>query len=74
MCSSLATRRRSGFGAARLAREATPLPLATSKSLPSGDTRTLVGYHPTGMNPFETLRPGSETSRTAKLLLSALAT
>ena len=34
----------------------------------------LVGYQPTGIKPFDFVRPGTETSNTARLLLSALAT
>src|SRR6266545_6229254 len=51
-----------------------PFPLATSRCLPSGVTRTEVGYQPTGMKPSERLLPGALTSNTAMLLLSALAT
>ncbi len=51
-----------------------PLPLATSRCLPSGVTRTEVGYQPTGMNPSERLLPGVLMSKTATALLSAFAT
>src|SRR6266498_3998811 len=63
-----------GCGPLRLALGMMPLPLATSRCLPSGVTRTDVGYHPTGMKPSERLLPGALTSNTATLLLSALAT
>src|SRR5216110_2813963 len=63
-----------GCGPCGLAREIVPLPLATSRCLPSGVTRTEVGYQPTGMKPRERLLPGAPTSKTATLLLSALAT
>src|SRR5437764_1586011 len=63
-----------GCGPLRLAFEMIPFPLATNKRLPSGVTRTEVGYHPTGMNPSERLLPGALTSNTATLLLSPLAT
>src|ERR1051325_9800574 len=51
-----------------------PLPFVTSKCLPSGVTRTEVGYQPTGIKPNERLLPNSETSKTAKVLMFALAT
>src|SRR6266545_4099187 len=51
-----------------------PFPLATKRRLPSGVTRTDVGYQPTGMNPSDRLLPGTLTSNMATLLLSALAT
>ncbi len=63
-----------GWGPSGLALEMAPLPLATSRCLPSGVTRTDVGYQPTGMNPSERLLPGVLTSNTATRLLSALAT
>src|SRR5438876_1081711 len=63
-----------GCGPNGLALGASPLPLATSRCLPSGVTRTEVGYHPTGMNPSERLLPAVLTSKTATRLLSALAT
>src|ERR1044071_1306943 len=65
---------RPGCGPFRFDREISPFPLATSSRLPSGVTRTDVGYQPTGMNPSERLLPGTPTSNTARLLLSALAT
>src|SRR6266436_9354853 len=65
---------RPGCGPLGFAMEITPLPLLTNRCLPSGVTRTEVGYHPTGMKPSEWLRPGAVTSNTAMLLLSALAT
>ena len=64
----------SGFGPLRLAFELRPLPLATTIRSPPADIRTLVGYQPTGMNPSERLCPRRETSITARLLASALAT
>src|SRR5258705_13257342 len=57
-----------------LASGAVPFPFAIKSFLPSGVTRTLVGYHPAGMNPRERLLPGVPTSKTATQLLSALAT
>src|SRR5882672_4889792 len=63
-----------GCGPSGLAFGMTPLPLATSKCLPSVVTRTEVGYQPTGMKPSERLWPGALTSNTATMLLSALAT
>ena len=63
-----------GCGPCRLDFGSRPFPLATSKRLPSGVTRTEVGYQPTGMKPSERLAPGCETSKTATLLLQALAT
>src|ERR1039457_4792454 len=63
-----------GCGPSGLAFEVSPLPLATSRCLPSGVTRTDVGYQPTGMNPSERLLLGFSTSKTATVLLSAFAT
>src|SRR5437899_8622081 len=63
-----------GCGPWRLALGMSPLPLATSRRLPSGVTRTEVGYQPTGMNPSERLLPTVETSKTATVLMFALAT
>src|SRR4029453_5194066 len=54
--------------------EMIPLPFATSNRLPSGVTRTEVGYQPTGMKPSERLWPNSDTSNTANVLMLALAT
>src|ERR1041385_3680058 len=71
---TLAGGSRVGCGPWRLAFEMIPLPFATNRYLPSGVTRTDVGYQPTGMKPSERLRPGAATSKTATLLLSALAT
>jgi len=51
--------------------ELNPLPFDTHIFLPC--TLTFVGYQPVGINPFERLLPGLETSNTAKQLLSALA-
>src|SRR5437667_9111472 len=51
-----------------------PFPLATNRRLPSGVTRTEVGYQPAGMKPSERLLPATLTSNTAMLLLSAFAT
>src|SRR6266542_1040475 len=61
----------SGFGPCGLDREENPFPLATKIFLPI--TFTFVGYHPTGIKPFDLLCPGFETSNTARQLLSALA-
>src|SRR5207249_1074254 len=63
-----------GCGPYRLALGMIPFPLATNRRLPSGVTRTEVGYQPTGMNPSERLLPATLTSNTAMLLLSAFAT
>src|SRR3954463_3186391 len=63
-----------GWGPLRLDFEIRPFPLATSKCLPFGVTRTQVGYQPTGINPSERLRPGSETSNTETALMLAFAT
>src|SRR4051812_45811251 len=52
----------------------TPLPLATRRCLPSGVTRTEVGYQPTGIKPSERLLPDVLTSKTATTLILALAT
>ena len=54
--------------------ETSPFPFATSNRLPSGVTRTEVGYHPTGMNPSERLLPGCAMSNTAMALMFAFAT
>src|ERR1044071_1095638 len=64
----------SGRGPLGLALGTRPLPLATKRCLPSRVTRTEVGYQPTGMKPSERLLPRRETSKTATLLLQALAT
>ena len=63
-----------GCGPFRLALEISPLPLATSKCLPSGVTRTEVGYQPTGINPRERLLPSSAMSKTEMALMFAFAT
>src|SRR4029077_1056524 len=63
-----------GCGARGFALGTMPLPLAISSFFPSGVTRTEVGYHPVGMHPKERLFPGVLTSKTATMLLSALAT
>src|SRR5688572_23097668 len=63
-----------GCGPWRLALGMMPLPLATSRCLPSGVTRTDVGYQPTGIKPSERLLPMSEISNTATALIFALAT
>ncbi len=63
-----------GCGPRGFAREALPLPFATRSCLPSGVTRTEVGYQPTGIKPSERLLPGVLTSKTATTLLSAFAT
>src|SRR3954453_23731113 len=62
-----------GCGPSGFAREPFPLPLATSNFLPSGGTRTEVGYHPTGIKPRDRLFRDLLTSKTATKLLSALA-
>src|SRR4029078_12141933 len=62
-----------GWGASGLGKGVKPLPLVTSNFLPSGLTRTEVGYHPVGMKPRDRLLPGLLTSNTATVLLSALA-
>src|SRR2546430_14762902 len=71
---TLAGGSRPGCGPLRFALEIRPFPLATTRRLPSGVTRTEVGYQPTGMKPRERLLPGAPISKTATLLLSALAT
>src|SRR5271156_6130024 len=63
-----------GFGPCGLAFGVPPLPLATSRRLPSGVTRTEVGYQPVGIKPSDRLRPGTRTSNTATVLTLALAT
>ncbi len=42
--------------------------------MPSRESRTEVGYQPTGMKPSGPLAPGSLTLTTARLLVLALAT
>src|ERR1035438_7655464 len=63
-----------GCGPFGVALDVSPFPLATSRCLPSGVTRTDVGYQPTGINPREWLLPELPTSKTATTLLSAFAT
>src|ERR1035437_146523 len=63
-----------GCGPCGFARDEIPFPFATNKCLPSGVTRTLVGYQPTGMKPRERLLPGLLTSNTATTFTFALAT
>ena len=63
-----------GNGPRGFAAELKPLPLATTRVLPSLVTRTLVGNQPTGMNPSDLALPAVSTSNTATLLLLALAT
>ena len=60
-----------GSGPFLLGKDENPLPLLTNIFLPI--TFTLVGYQPTGINPFDLLKPGLLTSKTARQLLSALA-
>src|SRR4029078_10542471 len=60
-----------GFGPCGLAMELNPFPFDTKIFFPT--TFTFVGYHPTGINPFDLLCPGLDTSNTARQLLSALA-
>src|SRR5678816_1451592 len=62
-----------GCGPFRFDFEIKPLPLATSNRLPSGVTRTDVGYQPTGIKPSERLLPGVATSKTGLALRFALA-
>src|SRR5215203_3346250 len=57
-----------------LAAEVSPLPLRMKIRLPSRLHWAAVGYQPVGMRPRTTLAPGRETSTTATVLLSALAT
>src|SRR3954451_21944596 len=57
-----------------LAMEVKPLPLRTKIRLPSRLNCAAVGYQPVGMKPRTRLSPGRETSTTATVLLSALAT
>ena len=64
----------SGLGPLRLALEVKPLPLATKMQSAAAEIRTEVGYQPTGKKPSERLCPRCETSKTATLLASALAT
>src|SRR5271154_1845303 len=52
----------------------TPRPLATRMRLFNASKRTEVGYMPTGMKPSGLESPGFSTLKTARLLLSALAT
>src|ERR1039458_8363537 len=60
--------------AGKLARERSPLPLATNRVRLSGLVARAVGNQPTGMNPSIRETLGSEMFTTATLLLSALAT
>ncbi len=61
-----------GLGPAGFGKEVSPFPLATQIFL--FITFTLVGYHPVGIKPLEEDFPGVETLKTARQLLSALAT
>src|SRR6185436_16311719 len=61
-------------GARLVAEELRPLPLATTIVPVAGSTATAVGYQPTGRKPSGRLRPGRDTSKTARQLLSAFAT
>src|SRR5437764_4834425 len=63
-----------GCGPSGLAFGMIPFPFAISRCLPSGVTRTDVGYQPAGMKPSDRLLPGVLTSNTARMLLSAFAT
>ena len=65
---------RMGFGPFALSREASPLPLVTKIFWSPSAKRTLVGYQPTGIKPSDFDLPRSRMSKTAMLLLSALAT
>src|ERR1051325_5044977 len=71
---TLAGGSRPAAGPLRLLFEINPLPFATNSFFPSGVTRTLVGYQPTGMNPSDVLLPGLLTSNTATALMFAFAT
>src|SRR4029434_10892941 len=51
-----------------------PLPLRIKIRRPSRLNCAAVGYQPVGMKPRTALSPGRETSTTATVLLSALAT
>src|SRR4051812_11694268 len=62
----------SGLGPSGFGYDEKPFPFATNIFLPI--TFMLVGYQPTGINPFDLLLPGTETSNTARQLLSAFAT
>src|SRR5438874_6714738 len=72
-CSVGSFLRRSGFGPCGLARDCSPLPLATYIRWSAGLNRTEVGYQPTGIKPRGLALPGSATLKTARLLASALA-
>ena len=61
-----------GLGPFGFGKEEDPLPLHIHIFLLN--TFTDVGYHPVGINPMLLLSPISEISKTARLLLSALAT
>src|SRR5664280_17295 len=63
-----------GWGPCGLASGIIPFPLATRSVLPSGVTRTEVGYQPTGIKPRDRLLPGVATSKTATAFTFALAT
>src|SRR6478609_3709244 len=65
---------RPGCGPLRFDLEMRPLPLATISVAPSFETRTLVGYQPTGMKPRLRAFAVSSTSKTATALILALAT
>ena len=62
-----------GCGPAGFAFDALPLPFAISSLLPSGVSRTEVGYQPVGMKPIDRLWPRTLTSQTATVLIFALA-
>src|SRR3954471_5406360 len=63
-----------GWGPRGLGCEVSPLPLRMKIRRPSLLKRAAVGYQPVGMNPRTAAAPGRETSTTATVLLSALAT
>src|SRR3954469_22863879 len=66
--------RRPGRGPSGFGRDVSPFPFATRSVLPSLETRTLVGYQPTGMKPRLRDLPGELTSKTATVLMLAFAT
>ena len=63
-----------GCGPRGLATGVRPLPESTSTFSASRSYATPVGYQPVGMKPRKRLSPGSATSTTATVLLSAFAT
>src|SRR3954469_12074781 len=63
-----------GWGPRGLGCEGSPLPLRMKIRRPSLLKRAAVGYQPVGKTPRTAAAPGRETSPTATVLLSALAT